>query len=203
MIKLAYNKVKPNLVFEIDKIEREGLGNAVIIEKYVGTLTDTSTTPDTTIEGYKVQVAGFDSDWTEVPVDLGSTGNINNQSKTVDPATTSVEVKPGTGYTGLDKVTVNAVTAAIDSDIVAGNIKKDVNILGVTGSVVELVGETANVTPTTTEQIITPTTGNGLTSVTVAGVTSSIDANIIAENIKKDVTILGVTGTYEGEQEVI
>lgn len=28
-------------------------------------------------------------------------------------------------------------------------------------------------------------------------VTSSIDSNIIASNIKKDVTILGVTGTYE------
>lgn len=201
MIKLAYNKVKPNLVFEIDKIEREGLGNAGIIEKYVGTLTDTSTTPDTVTAGYKVQVAGFDSDWAEVPVDLGSTGTLNNQSKTVDPATTSVEVKPSTGYTGLDKVTVNAVTAAIDSDIVAGNIKKDVVILGVTGSVVELVGETANVTPTTTEQIITPTTGNGLTSVTVAGVTSAIDANIIPGNIKSGVTILGVEGTYTGDVE--
>lgn len=29
-------------------------------------------------------------------------------------------------------------------------------------------------------------------------VTASIDSNIVAENIKKDVNILGVTGTYEG-----
>ena len=29
-------------------------------------------------------------------------------------------------------------------------------------------------------------------------VTASIDSNIVAGNIKKDVTILGVTGTYEG-----
>lgn len=29
-------------------------------------------------------------------------------------------------------------------------------------------------------------------------VTSNVDANIVAGNIKKDVTILGVTGTYEG-----
>lgn len=29
-------------------------------------------------------------------------------------------------------------------------------------------------------------------------ITSSIDSNIQAGNIKKDVTILGVTGTYEG-----
>lgn len=200
MIKLAYNKEKPNLVFEIDKIDREAVGDAGIVEKYVGTLTDTSTTPDTVTEGYKVQVAGFDSNWAEVPVDLGSTGNINNQSKTVDPTTTSVEVKPSTGYTGLDKVTVNAVTSAIDANIAAGNIKSGVTILGVSGSVVELAGETKEVTPTTAEQTITPTgTGkNALTSVTVKAVTSTIDANIIAENIKKDVTILGVTGTYEG-----
>lgn len=29
-------------------------------------------------------------------------------------------------------------------------------------------------------------------------VDASIDSNIVAGNIKKDVTILGVTGTYEG-----
>lgn len=29
-------------------------------------------------------------------------------------------------------------------------------------------------------------------------VTAAIDSNIVAGNIKKDVTILGVTGTYEG-----
>ena len=33
---------------------------------------------------------------------------------------------------------------------------------------------------------------------TVNAVTSSIDSNITAGNIKKDVVILGVTGTYEG-----
>ena len=199
MIKLAYNKVSPNLVFEINEIERVAVGNAGVKEYYKGTLVDTSTVPDTRVANYKVQVKAFEMDWSDVPIDLGSTGNINNQSKTVAPATTSVEVKPDTGYTGLDKVTVNAVTSAIDANIAAGNIKSGVTILGVSGSVVELSGETANVTPTTTEQVITPTTGNGLTSVTVAGVTSAIDANIIAENIKQGVTILGVTGSYTGD----
>lgn len=199
MIKLAYNKEKPNLVFEIDRVEREAVGTAGIVEKYVGTLVDTSTTPDTDTPGFKVPVIGFESNWNEVPTDLGSTGNINNQSKTVSPATTSVDVTPSSGYTGLDKVTVNAVTSAIDANIAATNIKSGVTILGVEGSVVELNGETANVTPTTAEQTITPTTGNGLTSVTVAAVTAAIDANIIAENIKSGVTILGVEGTYTGE----
>lgn len=54
------------------------------------------------------------------------------------------------------------------------------------------------VTPTTTQQIVTADSGkDGLSKVTVEAVTSSIDSNIVAENIKKDVTILGVTGTLE------
>lgn len=61
--------------------------------------------------------------------------------------------------------------------------------------------ETAEVTPSTEAQTIEATgTGKiGLSSVSVAAVTSAIDANIIAGNIKKGVTILGVEGTYEGE----
>lgn len=54
------------------------------------------------------------------------------------------------------------------------------------------------VAPTTTQQIVTADSGkDGLSKVTVEAVTSSIDSNIVPENIKKDVTILGVTGTLE------
>lgn len=56
-----------------------------------------------------------------------------------------------------------------------------------------------NVTPTTSAQTITAPSGtDGYSPVNVSAVTSSIDANITAGNIKKDVTILGVTGSYEG-----
>lgn len=55
------------------------------------------------------------------------------------------------------------------------------------------------VTPTTSEQTITADTGkDGLGTVTVNAVTSAIDENIVAGNIKSGVTILGVTGTYSG-----
>ena len=55
-----------------------------------------------------------------------------------------------------------------------------------------------NVTPTTSAQLITAPEGtDGYSPVNVSAVTASIDANIQAGNIKKDVTILGVTGTYE------
>lgn len=55
-------------------------------------------------------------------------------TETIAPATTTKEYTPGAGKDGFSKVTVNAVTAAIDENIVAENIKKDVVILGVTGS---------------------------------------------------------------------
>lgn len=51
-----------------------------------------------------------------------------------------------------------------------------------------------NYTPTISQQTIpTGYTSGG----TISAVTSAIDSNIQAENIKKDVTILGVTGTLE------
>lgn len=59
--------------------------------------------------------------------------------------------------------------------------------------------ESLSVTPSTSAQTITAPSGtDGYSPVSVAAVTAAIDANIIAENIKKDVTILSVTGTYEG-----
>lgn len=55
------------------------------------------------------------------------------------------------------------------------------------------------VTPTTSLQTFAVPSGySGHGTVRVNAVTSSIDANITAGNIKKDVVILGVTGTYEG-----
>lgn len=56
-----------------------------------------------------------------------------------------------------------------------------------------------NVTPSTSAQTFTPSSGVvGYDTVNVSAVTASIDQNIVASNIKKDVTILSVTGTYEG-----
>ena len=55
------------------------------------------------------------------------------QNKTVTPTTSKQTITADSGKT-LGTVTVNAVTAAIDENIVAGNIKSGVTILGVTGS---------------------------------------------------------------------
>ena len=51
------------------------------------------------------------------------------QNKTVTPRPTSQSVTADSGYDGLGTVTVNG-----DANLVAGNIKKDVSIFGVTGT---------------------------------------------------------------------
>lgn len=91
------------------------------------------------------------------------------QSKTATPSTSQQTITADNGYDGLSQVTVSAIQT-----------------------------ETKTATPSTSQQTVTPTSGKFLTQVTVSAVTSSIDANITAGNIKKDVSILGVTGTYEG-----
>ncbi len=56
--------------------------------------------------------------------------------------------------------------------------------------------QSVTVTPRKNPQSITPVNGNVISDVQVYG-----DANLIASNIKKGVTIFGVVGTYEGEKE--
>ena len=90
---------------------------------------------------------------------------------------------------GFNEVNVNPVTASIDGNIKAGNIKKDITILGVTGTL-EFTTEDLSVTPSTLIQTFTPT-ADGFNRVTVNAVTHQVDANIQPENIKQGITILG------------
>lgn len=58
-----------------------------------------------------------------------ASGSIELQSKTVTPSASGSKVTADSGYDGLSEVTVNG-----DADLVAGNIKKGVNIFNVTGT---------------------------------------------------------------------
>ena len=125
------------------------------------------------------------------------------QNKSVTPTTSAQEISADSNYDGLGVVSVAGVTSSIDPNITSGNIKKDVEILGVTGTfeggggTIQLQDKT--VTPTVSAQEISADSGyDGLGVVSVAGVTSSIDPNIVSGNIKKDVNILGVVGSFEG-----
>ena len=140
----------------------------------------------------------FDTD-SITPASSSGGGSGQIESLNVTPTTSAQTITAPSGVDGYNPINVSAVTASIDNNIVANNIVSGVSILGVNGSATVLNGETVNITPTTSQQIITPTSPkNGITQATVAAVTSNIDSNIIAGNIKKDVTILGVTGNYEG-----
>lgn len=101
----------------------------------------------------------------------GGGGEIKNQNKTV---TENGVYTADSGYTGLGRVTVNVETTE--------------------PTLIDLT-----ITPSVTSQTITPLQNtDGYNTITVEAVTANIDSDIQAENIKKDVEILGVTGTYEG-----
>lgn len=132
---------------------------------------------------------------------------ISFQEKTVEPTTLSQIITPDAGYDGLSKVNIGAVTASIDPNILAENIKKNISILGVTGTYEDLPNyqESKTVQPVTSGDIeVTPDpTYDALLKVIVKAVTASIDPNILPKNIRKNISILGVLGTMEegGEQK--
>ena len=131
-----------------------------------------------------------------------TTADLNSlqiQNKTITPTTTTQTVSVDTGYDCLGEVTVRAVTSSIDSNITASNVRSGTEILGVLGTLVEAKPEqTKTATLSTSGNVlITPSTGYTLSSVVVPQVTSDIDNNITASNIKAGIRILGVEGTYE------
>lgn len=88
------------------------------------------------------------------------------------------------------------IKANTDANLVAGNIKKDVSIFGVTGTYEPALNLQVRgpIAPTTSDQDITPTSGyDGLSKVIISG-----DSDLVAGNIKDGVTIFGVTGNYSG-----
>ena len=99
----------------------------------------------------------------------GNTPNL--QTKTVTPSESTQTVSPDSGYDGLSKVTVNAISSTyIGSDVT----KKSA----------------ATYIPKTTDQSIASRQYLSGTQ-TIKG-----DANLVAGNIKSGVSIFGVTGTY-------
>ena len=124
-------------------------------QKVYPDLEDLEVTPSSVVQEFNHPNSyGYDN----VTVKAVASDNLN-----ITPTTESQE------YVGLyGTVNVSAVDSSIDSDIQASNIKQGVEILGVTGNVIELQGETRETTPTESTQVITPTAGkNGITQITV------------------------------------
>lgn len=130
---------------------------------------------------------------------------VQTETKTVTPSIQSQRIS-NVGEKFYSPVIVDGIThqllAELDEDFTPENIKKDVSLFGMVGTYdagsVKLQSRTAS--PSTSIQYIRPSAGyDGLSYVMIKGVTSSIDKDIKAENIKSGVEILGVTGTYTGE----
>lgn len=151
----------------------------------------------------------------------------NLQAKTVTPTTAQQVVTPSSGYDGFSQVTVNAMpqgsattpattinaspnisvdsAGLITATVLAGaNFAPSVSpgyVSQGTAGFVQASGTNTKQLPAQAAQTITPTTqdqtilaGTYLTGAqTIQG-----DADLIPANIKKDVNIFGVTGTYEG-----
>ena len=109
---------------------------------------------------------------------------------TIEPKVEQQIIEPI--HDGYSTITVNPVTAEIDENIKPENIKKDVSILGVVGSF-EYLLEELTVNPSLQSQEFI-SEKDGYSKVIVNPVTSDIDGNILAENIKEGITILGVEG---------
>lgn len=123
------------------------------------------------------------------------TGTMADNGELNYTPTTEAQIIPE-GYTsgGI----IGAVSSDIDSNIIPTNIRAGITVLGIEGNLEpDKPDQNKTVTPTTQTQTITADTGYELAQVTVEGVTSAIDNNIQQGNIKKDISILGVTGTYE------
>ena len=150
------------------------------------------------------------------------------QSKTVSPSTSQQTITPDSGYDGLSQVTVNAMpsgSASTPATTITANPTISVSASGLitasvsktqgvtptvsagyvasgTSGTITVNGSNTNQLTTKSSQTYTPTTndqtiasGQYLTGVQII----KGDANLLAENIKKDVVIFGITGTYEGD----
>lgn len=123
------------------------------------------------------------------------------------PVTESLSVSingtytPETGVDGFSQVDVSVIPPLQSKSItVNGLVTPDEGYYGLSAVDVSVPEqkpeETFSVTPSIAEQTVTPQEGYVFSGGTVAAVTSTIDGNIQAGNIKSGVTILGVEGTY-------
>ena len=165
---------------------------------------DFAVNPEEGIDGFSsVEVAGDENLKPEnILRDItiyGVTGTADSltdaylQEKQVTPTAEEISITADEKYAALSKVTILG-----DSNLKPENIRSGVEIFGVSGELTDYdkpLAETT-ITPTKNSQTITPDSGHsGFSKVVVNG-----DSNLIASNIRKGVTIFGVTGTNEGDE---
>ena len=136
---------------------------------------------------------------------IGGGGEIVLQEKTITPTTSQQSVIADSDYNGLSKVIVNAVTSSIDSDIKAINIRKGIDILGVTGTMEEYVEpnlQEKTVSPSTSSQsVVADSSYDGLSKVTVNAIklqTKTATPTTSSQNIAPDSSYNGLSKVTVG-----
>ena len=115
------------------------------------------------------------------------------QEKQVTPTAEEISITADEKYAALSKVTILG-----DSNLKPENIRSGVEIFGVSGGLTDYDKPLMEyeVTPSKDSRTLVPDSEHsGFSKVVVKG-----DTNLIASNIRKGVTIFGVTGTNEGDE---
>ena len=184
------------------------IGNTILgVEGTASTGIDTSDATATTkdiasgktayVNGQKV--TGIIMDMGSTPLEFSSSDGsdisiLDNNLVFTELSDTDLVLRPETQVI----VKGSFVNVANKIGLTADKLVEGNTILCIEGTATSLKGQTKIVIPSTIEQVIEPDENyNGLTSVTVNAVDNTIDANIVANNIRKDITILGVTGTLD------
>ena len=178
--------------------------NAVVVEPSVGidglskvTVNRVTSSVDSNIQpgNIKKDVKILDTVGTYEPAPSMS-------NKVITPTVNTREYYPDAGYDSFKKVTVKAISSDLDSDLKKENIRENVDIFGVKGTLIPLRSTDITIEPSIEPQTFSlkPTDDlNGYANITVNPVTSDIDPNILPGMIKINQEILGVRGTFAGD----
>ena len=210
------NATASGYTYNADKVEFvEGQNNRIRLIKNIGTTEEVAF-----LDGSKIGIQHFARDFvdaTAADVAEGKTFTSSSglkvtgthvcssegttptlQSKTVTPSTSQQTITPDNSYDGLSSVTVEAMPSGTlnaptvnSSGLITAQIGTSGYLASGTKTTKQLTTQAAQIiTPGTADQTIA--SGKYLTGVqTIKG-----DANLVAGNIKKGVSIFGVAGSY-------
>lgn len=137
-----------------------------------------------------------------VEVMSGGGGSPKLQTKTVSSSTSSQNVVPDSGYDGLSKVTVNAMSTGSLNEISVNSNGLITSTVGTSGYLSSGTSKTLQLS-TQGPKTITPTTYSQTAISSGKYTTGNIyvngDSNLTANNIRSGVSIFNILGNYTGD----
>lgn len=125
-------------------------------------------------------------------------GSATTPATTITPNTIAISVNSSTGLiTASNTQKTQSVTPTVSAGYISSGTAGTITVSAKSATSQLSTQAGVTITPTTSNQTAVAAGKYTLGAITVAG-----DANLVAGNIKKDVPIFGVTGTYEGAAEL-